>query len=295
MFQGYYYEDEPAKIDGTDGRANDVAARKAPVAISREIYFIGNPASDILTCDKHLLSVVTLRISFRRSKNGFAVISESNKHYKVRTIEANLYVRKMTIADHVLMAIEKTLLKTPAVNRFTEVLPRTFLATTGIRCWSHEDIFSKEPVRRMATNQAYLGTNRTNPFHYQKFNLSQIVVYRNGQHIVGTPVSITFNHRIYFKTLEALDFLDKGGHSMTLENYPNHFILAFDLTSTQETSHDIIHPELTNCSISVQLTFDGALAANVEILFLGERSSTFYFNSERKVTKNSIITYPTDG
>ena len=75
----------------------------------------------------------------------------------------------MTIADHVLTAIEKTLLKTPAVYCYTEVLPRTFLATTGIRSWSHEDIFSKEPVRRMliamATNQAYFGTNRTNPFH----------------------------------------------------------------------------------------------------------------------------------
>ena len=142
----------------------------------------------------------------------------------------------------------------------------------------------------MATNQAYLGTNRTNRFHYQKLNLSQSVVYRNGQPIVGTPFSTTFHHRIYFNTLDALDFLHKGGLGITLENYPNHFILAFDLTSTQEASHDFIHPELTNCSISVQLTFDGALAANVDILFLGEKSSTFYVNSERKVTKNSIIT-----
>ena len=113
--------------------------------------------------------------------------------------------------------------------------------------------------------------------------MSQIVVYRNGQSIVGTPVSTTFNHRIYFNTLEALDFLDKGGHGIILDNY--RFILAFDLTSTQEASHDFFHPELTNCSILVQLTFDGALTANVEILFLGETSSTIYVNSERKVTK----------
>ena len=39
----------------------------------------------------------------------------------------------MTIADHVSTAIEKTLLKTPAVYRCTELLPRTFLATTGIK------------------------------------------------------------------------------------------------------------------------------------------------------------------
>ena len=145
----------------------------------------------------------------------------------------------------------------------------------------------------MATIQSYLGTNRTNPFHYQKFNLSQIVVYRNGQPIVGTPVSTTFNHRIYFNTLEALDFLDKSVQGITLDNYPNHFIMAFDLTSTQETSHDFIHPELTNCSISVQLTFVGALATNVEILFLGERSSAFYYFGT-KGDKNSIINYPTN-
>ena len=57
----------------------------------------------------------------------------------------------------------------------------------------------------MATKQAYLRISRTNPFHYQTFNLSQIVVYRNGQPIVGTPVLTTFNQRIYFNTLEALD------------------------------------------------------------------------------------------
>ena len=156
--QGYYFENEPQKIDGQDDRAEDVTARKALVADSLENYFIGKPASDILTCDKHLLSGVTLRISFRRSSNDFAVISEADKHYKVKIIEANLYVRKMTIADHVLSAIEKTLLKTPAVYRYNEVLPRTFLATRDVHSWRQEDVFSKEPVRRMAiamsSNQA---------------------------------------------------------------------------------------------------------------------------------------------
>ena len=146
----------------------------------------------------------------------------------------------------------------------------------------------------MATSQAYLGINRTNPFHYQKFNLSQIVVYRKSQPNVRTLVLTTSKHRIYFNTLEALNFLDKGGHGITLDIYPNHFILAFELTSTRESSHDFIHPVLTNGSVSVQLTFEGALAANVEILFLGKESSTFYVNSERKVPKNSTITYPTD-
>ena len=60
-----------------------------------------------------------------------------------------MYESKMTIEVHVLMAFEKTLLKTPAMYRYTEVLPRTFLATTAIRNGSHEYFFSKELVRRM--------------------------------------------------------------------------------------------------------------------------------------------------
>ena len=297
--QGYYYEDEPAKIDGADNSAEDVASRKALVQDSLENFFNEKPASDILTCDKHLLSGVTLRISLRRSTNDFAIISESNKHYKIKITEENLYVRKMTVADHVLSAVEKTLFKTPAVYRYTEVIPRTLLATAGIRSWRQEDVFSKEPVRRMiiamTTNQAYLGTNRTSPFHYQKIGLSQIVIYRNGIPIVGTPIVTTQDKRVYFNTLEALDFLDKGGHGITLTDYPNHFIMAFDLSSTQEASHDFIHPELTNCSFSVDLTFSRALLNNIEILFLGERSSTFYVSSDRKVTKNTLITYPANG
>ena len=36
------------------------------------------------------------------------------KHYKVKIVEENLYVRKMTLNDDVVSAIEKTLLTTPA-------------------------------------------------------------------------------------------------------------------------------------------------------------------------------------
>ena len=47
--------------------------------------------------------------------------------------EANLYVRKITVTDFVLSSTEKTLLKTPAIYKYFEFLPRTFLATTGVQ------------------------------------------------------------------------------------------------------------------------------------------------------------------
>ena len=142
----------------------------------------------------------------------------------------------------------------------------------------------------MSINEAYLGTNRTNPFHYQKFGLNEIIVYRNGLPIAGTPISTSDNKRIYYNTLEALDFVLNTSHGISLANYDNHYIMAFDLTSTQEASHDFIHPELTNCTVLLELNFDADLGNNVELLFMGERASTVYVRSDKKIIKNTLMT-----
>ena len=153
----------------------------------------------------------------------------------------------MTVTDYVLSSIEKTLLKNPAIYNYIEVVLKTFLATAGVQSWQQEDSFAKEPDRRMivamSINEAYLGTNRTNPFHYQKFGLNEIIVYINGLPVAGSPISTSDNKRIYYK---SLDFVLNTSHGISLANYDTHYIMALDLKSTQEASHDSIHPELTN-------------------------------------------------
>ena len=67
--------------------------------------------------------------------------------------------------------------------------------------------------------------------------------------------------------------------------------MAFDLTSTQEASNDFSHPELTNCTISVMLKLDAPFAENIELLVMGERTSTVYFHSVRKIVKK--LSWPT--
>ena len=84
----------------------------------------------------------------------------------------------MTVTDFVLLSIEKTLLKSPVLYNYIEVLPRTFLATTGVQSWRQEDVFAKEPVRRMVVakskNEVYFGTKKSNSFHYQKFRMKSL-------------------------------------------------------------------------------------------------------------------------
>ena len=154
----------------------------------------------------------------------------------------------------------------------------------------------EEPIRRvivaLCVGTAFIGTNTANPFHYQKFGLREITIYRNGFATAGTPMSTTDNKRLYYNSMSALAYVENG-HGIPLSEFANHYIMVFDLTSTQEATHDFIHPELTNSSLSVELKFDAALAHNVEIFFLGEKASTIYIDSARNASKNALpmITY----
>ena len=91
-----------------------------------------------------------------------------------------------SVSDEVVIAIERTLLKTPAMYRYNEVISKSFLPSTGARSWKHENVFNKEPIRRMVialnAHQDFLGSNQSSPFHYRKLNLSQIAV--QGWHVL---------------------------------------------------------------------------------------------------------------
>ena len=86
-----------------------------------------------------------------------------------------------------------------------------------------------------------------------------------------------------------LAYIDYG-HRIKLSEYPSHFIMVFDPASTQQASHNFIHPVLTNCSISIELKFSVALPSNIEIFNTGEKASTIFIDSARKISKNHILT-----
>ena len=140
------------------------------------------------------------------------------------------------------------MLKSPAMYRYNEVIAKTFPASNGQVSWKHEDLFMKEPIRRLAiamnTNTAFVGNRVQNPFWNQKFDLSEITVYRNDLPIPGTPTSTIDDKRVYFSSLGSLAFIENG-HGIPLKEFRNHYILVFDLTSTWEASRVFLHPELS--------------------------------------------------
>ena len=119
--------------------------------------------------------------------------------------------------------------------------------------------------------------------------MEQIYIYRNRLPVADSPISTTDKKRLYSNTISDLAYIDNA-HGISLSDYINHFIMVFDLTSTQQASHDFIHPELKNCSISIELKFSAALPTIIEIFIIEEKAGTVFVDTARRVSKYHILT-----
>ena len=146
-------------------------------------------------------------------------------------------------------------------------------------------------VLSFVLTQMKLSKEANNSILFTFVNLiwSRFKIYRNGLPVADSTINTADVKRLYFNTMSDLAYIDNG-HGISLSEYPNHFIMVFDLTSTQQASHDFIHHELTNCSISIELKFSAALPSNIEIFIIGEKASTVFIDSARRVSKNQILT-----
>ena len=93
---------------------------------------------------------------------------------------------------------------------------------------------------------------------------------------------------LYLNSLKALAF-GQHGHRIPDNDYAIHYILVLDLTRTQQASHVYLYPGLIKGFISSSLRFSAQLTNSVEVLSLGERVSTIYIDSSRKVSKNFFL------
>ena len=216
--------------------------------------FYGTLCVDFFTCERLLLLEVNMRIKLCRYSSEFSLMGlgdDAKKKFTAVVEKASIFVRKVTLTESVKLSIERALLKAPARYPYIESLCKSFIIQSGQNSFVKESIFGTEPIRRltvcMIANAKFRGGSlATDPFHYIKFGLTRVEISRgNGLPIAGTPVDTRNNTRLYHNTLTALGFKN-GGNGIELDDFDDHFMLTFDLTSSQEASKSLtLFPELT--------------------------------------------------
>ena len=119
----------------------------------------------------------------------------------------------------------------------------------------------------MKKNSAFTGSYTKNPFWHQQFDLRQIRIIRGDHPIVDFDAA--GNCRLYVTTMKAMNFQDDIP-SISIDNFKDHYVLVFDLTSMQDATKKCNYPELVRESLRLELNFTFPIEHVTELIVLGE-------------------------
>ena len=86
--------------------------------------------------------------------------------------------------------------------------------------------------------------------------------------------------------MKALNFQDDIP-SIPIDDFKDHYVLVFDLTSMQDAAENCHHPELVGEPLRLELNFTHFLENVTELIVLGERMSSVAVDKFGVVSKNA--------
>ena len=111
-------------------------------------------------------------------------------------------------------------------------------------------------------------------------------ILRGGQSIVDFDAAD--NCPFYVTTRKTLNFQDDIP-SIPIDNFKNHYVLVFDLTSMQEATENCHYPVLVGEPLRPELNFIFPLEHVTELFVLGERTSSVAVDKFGVVGENILI------
>ena len=227
-----------------------------------------------------------IRLLLIRARPNFYMISD-NPNVSLGIVDCSLYTRRIALKEEYHKKRMDMLAYTPVEFNYLETHAKTFIIPARQNQFIQENIFSNAPVRGIAiamnTNSAFTGSCTENPFWYQQFDLRQIRLLRGGQPIVDFDAAD--NCRLYVTTRRARNFQDDIP-SIPNDNFKDHHVLVFDLTSMQDATESCHYPELVGEPLRLELNFIFPLEHVTELIVLGKRLSSVAVDKFGVVGKN---------
>ena len=210
-----------------------------------------------------------------------------NPNVSLGIVDCSLYTRRIALKDDYHKKRMDMLAYAPVEYNYLETLAKTFIIPARQNQFIQENIFNNAPIRRVAiamnTNSAFTGSFTENPFWYQQFDLRQIRILRGGQPNVDFDTAD--NCRLYVTTMKAMNFQDDIP-SIPIDDFKDHYVLVFDLTSMQDATENCHYPERVGEPLRLELNFTNPLENVTELIVLGERRSSVAVDKFGVVGKN---------
>ena len=210
-----------------------------------------------------------------------------NPNVTLGIVDCSLLTRRIALKNGYHKTRMDLLAYTPVEFNYLETLAKTFIIPVRQNQFIEENIFNNAPARRIAfamnTNSAFTGSFTENPFCYQHFDLRQIRILKRCQPIVDFDAAD--NCHLYVTTMKAMNFQDDIP-SIPNDNFKDHNVLVFDLTSVQDATKKFHYPELVGEPLRLELNFTFLLEHVTDFSVLVERMSSVAVDKFGVVGKN---------
>ena len=250
------------------------------------LMLYGKLCIDFFSTSELLYPNMKIRLRLIRARPNFYMISD-NPNVRLGIVGCSFYTRRIALKGDYHKKRMDMLAYAPVEYNYLETLAKTFIIPARQNQFIQENIFNNAPTRRIAiamnTNSAFTGSFTENPLWYQHFDLRQIRIIRRGQPIVDFDTAE--NCRLYVTTMNAMNFQDDIP-SIPIDDFKDHYVLVFDLTSMQDATENCHYLELVGEPLRLELNFTNHLENVTELIVLGERMSSVAVDKFGVVGKN---------
>ena len=242
-------------------------------------------ASNFLQLRNYYIQNLKVRIRLIRARPNFYMINE-NPNVSLGIVDCSLYTRRVLLKEDYHKKRMSQLAYAPVEYNYMETMAKTFIIPARQNPFFQENMFNNAPIRRIAiamnSNSAFTGSFEENPFWYQQFNLRDIRILRGNPIVHHDTTNIC---RLYVTTMKAMNFQDDIP-SIPVDNFKDHYVLVFDLTSMQDATEHCHYPDLIGEPLRLKLHFSSPLENVTKVIVLDERMSSVAVDKFGVVGKN---------
>ena len=224
----------------------------------------GRIHSELFNQSKLLPGGNELRVKLQRNDPSFSLMCKTNDNdFIISTDTAILMVRHCQISPHIIESHTKALQTRNLKFPINKVEVKFFTKGSGRSDLSEPNLVTGVlPIRviiGLVRSDAFNGDKTKNPFNFQHFNASSIILRKNGNAIPLEEIDLDFENNCYLQGYMSLvqatgKLFQDQGFSITPEQYKNGYVLyGFDLT-----------PDLTPCN-SFNLLQEGTLSLEIKL------------------------------
>ena len=288
-----WVKDEAGKFD-LEANSGFVA-RQAWTAKSKVCELYGPLYLDFFHQSRYLISRVDFKLKLIPSSTDFSLNAfATTKDFKIRYDLAVLYVKRIKINPSLLNGHADGLEKGNALYPINHTEMITFTIPKGQKSYVRDRLFPIQQPKMlmiaMVDNDAFNGALKKNPFHFQHYNLDEIVLYRDGENVPARALTPNFDAghyaRSYIHTMSAFNYPNTDDtNGLTYDEFGKGYtIFAYDLTATGDVSASY-RDAYTSSNLRLDLSFAKALPETINVLVYA------IFDSQIEITKlRDIIT-----